>query len=103
MLDNFTQAGQGKARRFGDKVIAPPSGKHWIWDQDRIDTAMKEGRLVFTSEKMVRVKRYLDESRGNPMEDVWIDKRDAGGVDGGAAILPVSYTSTGAPSRKEEI
>ena len=46
MLDNFTQAGQGKGRRFGDKVIAPPSGKHWIWDQDRIDTAMKEGRLA---------------------------------------------------------
>ena len=72
-LYDFTQAGQGKARRFGDRVIEPPEGKHWIWDQDRIDTAMKEGRLVLTSEKMMRVKRYLDESRGNPMEDVWID------------------------------
>ena len=34
---------------------------------------MDEGHLVFTSKNMVRVKRYLDESRGNPMEDVWID------------------------------
>ena len=72
-LDNFTQSGQGKPRRFGDRVIAPPAGKHWIWEQDRIDAAMSEGRIVFTSKNMVRVKRYLDESRGNPMEDVWID------------------------------
>jgi len=73
MLDNFTQAGQGEPRKFGDRVIAPPAGKHWIWTQERIDSAMKEGRLVFTSEKMFRVKRYLDESRGNPMEDIWTD------------------------------
>ena len=72
-LYDFTQAGQGAPRRFGDKIIAPPNGKHWIWDQDRIDAAMSEGRLVFTSGTMVRVKRYLDESRGNPMEDIWAD------------------------------
>ncbi len=72
-LDNFTQAGQGPPRRFGDKVMAPPNGKHWIWDQDRIDEAWSQGRLVFTSENMVRVKRHLDESKGNPVEDIWID------------------------------
>ncbi len=73
MLDNFTQAGEGPPRRFGERVLPPPEGKHWIWDQDRIDRAMEEGRLIFTSHKMVRVKRYLDESRGNPMGDIWAD------------------------------
>ena len=73
MLDNFTQAGQGKPRRFGDRAIAPPEGKHWIWEQSRIDKAWEEGRLVLTSENMVRVKRYLDESKGNPVEDLWVD------------------------------
>jgi adenine-specific DNA-methyltransferase len=73
MLDNFTQGGAGEPRKFGNRLIPPPQGKHWIWSQERIDTAMKERRLVFTSDKMVRVKRYLDESRGNPMEDIWID------------------------------
>jgi hypothetical protein len=29
-LDNFTQAGAGPARRFGEIELAPPSGKHWI-------------------------------------------------------------------------
>lgn len=72
-LYDFTQAGAGSPKRFGDRIIAPPEGKHWIWDQGRIDRAMEEGRLVFTSETMLRVKRYLDESRGNPMEDIWVD------------------------------
>ncbi len=72
-LYDFTQAGQGEPRRFGDKVVAPPTGKHWIWDQDRIDVAMSEGRLVFTSDSMIRLKRYLDESSGNPIEDIWVD------------------------------
>ena len=72
-LYDFTQAGQGTPRRFGDKVVAPPTSKHWIWDQDRIDGAMSEGRLVFTSDSMIRLKRYLDESRGNPIEDIWVD------------------------------
>jgi DNA modification methylase len=73
MLDNFTQAGAGDPRRFGNRVIAPPHGKHWIWTQERIDASMEKGQLVFTSENMVRVKRYLDESRGNPLEDIWTD------------------------------
>ena len=90
-LDNFTQAGPGKPKRFGKRIIPPPSGKHWIWDQDRIDQAMQEGRLVFTSENMVRVKRYLDESRGNPMEDIWIDI---------PPINAMSKNRTGYPTQK---
>jgi len=73
MLDNFAQAGQGEPRRFGKKVMAPPPGKHWIWSQDRIDEGMASGRIVITSGGMPRVKRYLDESRGNPVEDIWAD------------------------------
>ena len=72
-LYDFTQAGPGPERRFGDRIVPPPSGKHWIWDQDRIDKAWGGERLVFTSKNMVRVKRYLDESKGNPIEDIWVD------------------------------
>ena len=90
-LDNFTQAGQGGPKRFGDRVIHPPKGKHWIWDQARIDKAMSEGRLVFTSKNMLRVKRYVDESRGNPMEDIWTDI---------PPINAVSRERTGYPTQK---
>ena len=73
MLDNFTQAGKGEPRRFGDKVIAPPPGKHWIWSQEKINDGFKKGFIVITSKGMPRVKRFLDESKGNPLEDIWSD------------------------------
>ena len=73
MLDNFTQAGQGEAKYFDGKLLEPPPGKHWIWTQDRIDEGIKSGRIVFTATGKPRVKRYFDESKGNSVEDIWID------------------------------
>ncbi|MCI0691857.1 site-specific DNA-methyltransferase [candidate division KSB1 bacterium] len=73
MLDNFSQAGQGEPKRFGNQIIVPPSGKHWIWSQDRIDEGMTQGMIVLSGGGMPRVKRYLDNSKGNPVEDIWSD------------------------------
>ena len=72
-LDNFTQSGQGPARRFADRELAPPAGKHWIWSQERIDEAMKEGLLVFSRDGMPSVKRFLEDVGGNVIEDIWAD------------------------------
>ena len=73
MLILFTQNGQGEPRRFGDKVLNPPEGKHWIWSQEKIDDGIKKGLIVFTSGGKPRVKRYLDDSEGAPIEDIWTD------------------------------
>jgi len=72
-LDNFTQAGQGPSRKFGDDELAPPPGKHWIWSQERIDEGMAKGLIVFSKDGMPSVKRYLDEVGGNFVEDIWAD------------------------------
>ena len=66
-------SGQGPARKFGDKLLDPPSGRHWAWDQDRIDQLLDEGRIVFTRTEMPRYKRYLDDTPGRPTTDVWTD------------------------------
>jgi DNA modification methylase len=79
-LWDFTQAGSGPARRFGDTLMSPPPGKHWIWSQDKIDKAMQEGRIVFTSGGTPRLKRYLDEAKGNFVEDIWTDIFDVNAV-----------------------
>ena len=72
-LDNFTQEGQGQARNFGGKLLDPPSGKHWIWSQDRIDEGMKEGLIEFSKNGIPYVKRYFDGNEGTRVGDIWDD------------------------------
>lgn len=79
-LWDFTQAGRGEPRRFGSTVLAPPKGKHWIWSQDRIDQGMKDDRIVFTASGMPRLKRYLDDSKGRQVSDIWTDVFDVNAV-----------------------
>ena len=72
--DSFTQTGQGPARNFGEHgVLAPPTGKHWIWSQEKIDEGIKNGTIIFSSNGMPRVKRYLDEREGIAVGDIWND------------------------------
>ena len=72
-LDNFTQSGSGPARRFGNKVLDPPPGKHWIWSQERIDKGMAEGLIVFSKNCIPYVKRYFDDTEGTRIGDIWDD------------------------------
>jgi adenine-specific DNA-methyltransferase len=72
-LVSLRQAGPGPPRRFGKKVLAPGSGRHWIWSQERIDKAMEDGLIEFTSGGMPRKKQYFDESQGRIVDDLWTD------------------------------
>ena len=69
----LTQAGQGQPRRFGDKIIAPPAGKHWIWSQERIDQAMKDDIIVFTNNGIPNYKKFADDAKGLRPSDLWTD------------------------------
>ena len=72
-ISDFTQKGQGPTRKFGDKLLDPPKGKHWIWSQENIDDGMKKGLIVFSRNGIPGVKRYLDEVEGHRLSDLWID------------------------------
>ncbi|HUW24957.1 MAG TPA: DNA methyltransferase [Gallionella sp.] len=72
-LADFTQTGSGPARNFGEKILEPPSGKHWIWSQERIDEGMKEGLIVFSKNGVPYVKRYFDDNEGTRVGDIWDD------------------------------
>jgi site-specific DNA-methyltransferase (adenine-specific) len=65
-------AGNGPTRNFGDKVIAPPPGRHWM-SQEHINQMMEQNRVVFTKSGMPRYKRYLDDTDGIPLGTVWDD------------------------------
>jgi DNA modification methylase len=72
-LADFTQSGAGPARKFGDNVIEPPPGKHWIWSQERIDEGMKTGMIIFSKTGKPYLKRYFDEGEGTRVGDIWDD------------------------------
>jgi len=92
-LWDFTQKGEGPPRRFGDKTLAPPPGKHWIWSQERIDQGMQEGRIVFTRTGTPRLKRFLDQSKGEYIQDIWTDVFD---------VNAVAHERLGYPTQKPE-
>lgn len=69
---DFTQSGKGEGRYFGDKFLLPPEGKHWIWGQDRINEGLEKGLIIFTKNGLPRVKKYLDEKKGNLIGDIWV-------------------------------
>ena len=74
VLDNFTQAGQGAPKYFGEKygMLTPPPGKHWIWSQERIDEGLKSDLIQFTSNNIPRIVRY--ETKGVFAGDIWSGK-----------------------------
>ncbi|MFH1520465.1 MAG: site-specific DNA-methyltransferase, partial [Candidatus Micrarchaeota archaeon] len=90
---SMIQTGQGPARRFGDKLLEPPPGRHWIWSQERIDQALKDGLIRFTSSGRPEKIQYLDEMPGDIVDDLWSD------------IFPINSQATEAlkyPTQKPE-
>jgi len=70
---SMNAAGQGDSKYFGNKLLTPPPGTHWRWSQERINQAMKEGIIFFTSSGVPRYKQFLDDIEGLPVQDTWID------------------------------
>ena len=72
-LQSLSASGSGPARRFGDKIIAPPKGTHWRFSQENIDELMTQGKIIFTKTGTPNFKRYLDESKGSALQSIWTD------------------------------
>ncbi len=72
-LVTLSAAGAGPARRFGDKMIDPPPGRHWAWGQSRIDEGLQNGKIVFARTGQPNIKQYLDEMDGTVVQSIWDD------------------------------
>jgi len=74
MAADLSGAGQGPARVFGVRgEIEPPSGRHWMYDQDGIDRVIDENRIHWTRTGRPRLKKYLDETPGVVAQNIWVD------------------------------
>lgn len=70
---SLLQRGSGPSRKFGDIELEPPANMHWIWSQERIDQAMHEDRIKFTSNGRPEKVQFLDEMKGDIVDDIWTD------------------------------
>uniref|UniRef100_UPI004049EBB1 site-specific DNA-methyltransferase n=1 Tax=Candidatus Saccharicenans sp. TaxID=2819258 RepID=UPI004049EBB1 len=64
--------GQGEPRIFFGKKLAPPSGRHWMWDQRKIDEAIERGELRLHP-KTERPEYLVGPGREQILDSNWTD------------------------------
>jgi adenine-specific DNA-methyltransferase len=57
--------------------MQPPPGKHWQYPPDKLDELDARGEIYWSPTGNPRRKVYLDQSRGIPVQDMWLDVKDA--------------------------
>lgn len=51
----------------------PPPGRHWAWKAEQMEEFERQGRLMYSANGTPRLKRYVGDGQGVPLQDVWID------------------------------
>lgn len=59
------------------KGMLPPDGKHWQYTPNKLDEMDARGEIYWSATGNPRRKIYLDESNGIPIQDIWLEFRDA--------------------------
>ena len=55
----------------------PPPGKHWQYPPATLDQMDAKGEIYWSATGNPRRKIYLENSSGVPLQDIWMDMRDA--------------------------
>ena len=79
MRADLTGAGtrDGKTGEPWRGIDITAKGRHWAWPPAELDRLDGEGKIHWPARKggMPRLKKYLDERPGVPLQDVWTDIR----------------------------
>lgn len=57
--------------------MEPPPGKHWQYLPTKLDEMDSQGEIFWSSNGNPRRKVYFDQSAGIPVQDIWLEFRDA--------------------------
>lgn len=57
--------------------VLPPPGKHWQYTPETLDAMDARGEIYWSPNGNPRRKVYLDNSAGVPVQDIWLEFRDA--------------------------
>lgn len=55
----------------------PPPGKHWQYTPKKLDEYDARGEIYWSPNGNPRRKVFLDDSSGKPIQDIWLDVKDA--------------------------
>ena len=53
--------------------VRPYQGRYWAYSKAKMEEFERQGRLYYTKTGMPRLKYYLDEMPGAPVQDIWSD------------------------------
>jgi len=59
------------------RCMSPPPGKHWQFPPATLDDMDARGEIYWSPNGNPRRKIYLDNSDGIPVQDIWLEFRDA--------------------------
>ena len=92
---------EGTGRRYNKADITGPGGavkgnpvyewkgitRAWRFSKARMQQLEAEARIVYSKSGQPYLKRYLDESKGVPLQDLWDDIKMIRGIHGSAEML----------------
>ncbi len=73
------------------KGIRPPSSRCWAYAKEQMEKFETEGRIIYSQNGYPRLKAYLDEMPGVPLQNIWLDV---------PVISPQSAEKLGYPTQK---
>jgi len=63
----------GGDTRYEWKGYKLKSGRYWAYSKENMEKFEKEGKIYYTKSGLPRLKYYLDEMLGVPLQDLWTD------------------------------
>jgi SAM-dependent methyltransferase len=70
---DLTAAKPGGDTEYEWKGKRPPTGRYWAYSKANMEKMEAEGRIHYTTNGFPRLKHYLDEMAGIPLQDYWLD------------------------------
>jgi DNA modification methylase len=92
-LDNLTAPGPRPNLEYEWRSVKPPPGRCWAVERPEMERYDRDGRIVQSKNGMLQYKRYLDEMKGVPLQDIWTDL---------PPVNPMADEKLGYPTQKPE-
>lgn len=70
---DLTAAKPGGDTNYDWKGKRPPQGRYWAYSRANMEKFETEGRIHYTTTGFPRLKHYLDEMPGIPLQNYWFD------------------------------